>query len=170
METSANYDLSVYRFFHELTGEELAPFRAAAQVKQFSAGDVIFREGDEGDSIYLLLEGKVEINQALTLQLNRGSGDNREKSILTLSASLHPGFGELALLGTASRRTATVRAMEGSKMAVIGREDFFRICEGRPELGYKVMKNIAGLVADHLIKANQNVLKLTTAFTLVLEG
>ena len=63
-----------------------------------------------GDSLYLLLEGEVEINQALTLQLTKHDYDTREKAIINLSSDIHPVFGEMSLLGSDDKRTATVKS------------------------------------------------------------
>jgi len=162
-------NMKEYRIFKNLSNEQLDRFHKVMQIKKFSAEEVIFREGEVGDSIYLLLNGKVEINQALTLQLSKKDYDTREKSLINLSSDMHPSFGEMSLLGADDKRTATVKALTDCSMAVVMKDDFFSICESEPRLGYQVMKNIADIVTDNLVKANQNVLKLTTAFSLILE-
>ncbi len=162
-------NLGNYRVFSNLSEDHLVMFRKVAEIKEFKANSMIFDEGDVGDSLYLLLDGDVEINQALTLQLGKGDYDTREKSIIRLTSDFNSCFGEMSLLGSDDKRTAGVRAISDCKMAVIMKEDLFTICEANPELGYIVMLNVAAIVTDNLIKANQNVLKLTTAFSLILE-
>ena len=49
------------------------------------------------------------------------------------------------------------------------KDDLFAICQSDPDIGYVIMRNVASIVTDNLIKANTNVLKLTTAFSLILE-
>ncbi|MFQ6675021.1 MAG: cyclic nucleotide-binding domain-containing protein [Fidelibacterota bacterium] len=161
--------LGKYRLFEDLDEGHLEKFRKVIKVRDYPAQQVIFHEGEVGDSLYLLLEGKVEINQALTLQLSRGSYDTREKAIINLTSDMFPVFGEMSLLGNDDKRTATVKATTGCKMGVNKKDEFFAICNSDPELGFKVMRNVASIVTDNLIKANQNVLKLTTAFSLILE-
>jgi len=162
-------NMNEFRIFRNLSEEQLERFRKVIQVKKFSEDDVIFYEGEVGDSIYLLLDGQVEINQALTLQLSKGDYDTREKAIINLSSEMFPVFGEMSLLGADDKRTATVKALTNCSMAVVMKEDLFSICESDPSLGYQVMKNVADIITDNLVKANQNVLKLTTAFSLILE-
>lgn len=111
----------------------------------------------------------MEINQALTLQLSRGDYDTREKAIINLTSDMFPVFGEMSLLGDDDKRTATVKAITECKMGVIMKDDFFALCDSDSDLGFRVMRNVASIVTDNLIKANQNVLKLTTAFSLILE-
>lgn len=167
MDTLEN--LGKFRLFQELTNEHLEEFRRVIEVRDYPADQAIFYEGEVGDSIYILLEGKVEINQALTLQLSRGDYDTREKSIINLTGDLFPVFGEMSLLGNDDKRSATVKAITDCKIGVIMKDDFFALCSSDPELGFRVMRNVASIVTDNLIKANQNVLKLTTAFSLILE-
>ncbi|MDP7025631.1 MAG: cyclic nucleotide-binding domain-containing protein [Candidatus Marinimicrobia bacterium] len=162
-------NLGDFRVFSDLSEDQLNKFQKKDEIREFKAGTTIFEEGDVGDSLYLLLVGEVEINQALTMQLSKGDYDTREKSIIRLSSDISPCFGEMSLLGNDDKRTAGVRAISDCKMAVIMKDDLFSICTENPELGYIVMRNVAAIVTDNLIKANQNVLKLTTAFSLILE-
>ncbi|MDP6569004.1 MAG: cyclic nucleotide-binding domain-containing protein [Candidatus Marinimicrobia bacterium] len=162
-------NLGDFRVFSDLSEDQLNKFKKKVEIREFKAGTTIFEEGDVGDSLYLLLDGEVEINQALTMQLSKGDYDTREKSIIRLSSDISPCFGEMSLLGNDDKRTAGVRAISDCKMAVIMKDDLFSICTENPELGYIVMRNVAAIVTDNLIKANQNVLKLTTAFSLILE-
>lgn len=166
---SENRQYAEYRIFNGLGDEQIARFEGVIKKKRFPAGEIIFDEGDVGDSIYLLIDGQVEINQALTLQLGKGDYDTREKAIINLSSDIHAVFGEMSLLGSDDKRTAAVKAITDCEMGVIMKDDFFTICESDPDMGYTVMKNVASMVTDNLIKANQNVLKLTTAFSLILE-
>ncbi|MFQ6615101.1 MAG: hypothetical protein ACE5D1_09695, partial [Fidelibacterota bacterium] len=64
---------------------------------------------------------------------------------------------------------ATVRAVTDCCLAKLMKQDLFRICDANPKTGYKVMQNLCQILCGNLVKANQNVLKLTTAFSLALE-
>ena len=162
-------ELKSFRIFEGLTDEQIEKFNDVIKEETYSEENILLSEGDVGDSLYLLLDGKVEINQALTMSLNRSDHDTREKAIIHLSSDIHPSFGEISLLGNDDKRTATVKALTDCRMAVIMRDDFFSTCDSDKEVGCQVMKNIAAILSEHLIKANENVLKLTTAFSLVLE-
>ena len=158
-----------YRIFNNLNQEQIRRFENVIDHRNFASEEVIFAEGEVGDSLYLLMDGEVEINQALTLQLSKNDYDTREKSIINLSSKIHPVFGEMSLLGTDDKRTATVKAISDCKMGIIMKKDLFQICESYPEIGFTIMKNVASIVTDNLTNANKNVLKLTTAFSLILE-
>ena len=75
----------------------------------------------------------------------------------------------MSLLGSNDKRTAAVKAITDCEMGIIMKDDLFAICQSDPDIGYAIMKNVASIVTDNLIKANTNVLKLTTAFSLILE-
>lgn len=161
--------LEKYSIFAHLTEEELHLFQGSFKEITVPEGTEFIKEGDVGDSIYLLLNGTVEITQNLTLPLSKSGGDTREKAIIKLSSDLRPLFGEMSLFNENDRRTATVRAITECSLAKLMKKDLFAICDAHPDLGYKVMQNLCQILCTNLVKANQNVLKLTTAFSLALE-
>ncbi len=162
-------ELKDFSIFENLSPEELGTFSSVIKSVKVPAGGKLISEGDVGDSIYLLRSGQVEINQALTISMNKSDSDNREKAILKLSSDIRPLFGEMSLFHEGDRRTANVKALTDCTLAQIMKNDLFEICEAHPKIGYQVMKNLGGTLSGNLVKANQNVLKLTTAFSLILE-
>jgi len=153
-----------------LTNEEMSFFCARLKEKKYSAEEVVFREKEAGGDIYFLLAGTVEITQALTLSTsNTNHFDTREKSIIQLSGDDKPVFGEVSLFSYEEQRTATVTALTDCRMGLLPEKDFFEILVGNHEIGYKVMLNLTRIICNRLVTANQNVLKLTTALSLILE-
>jgi predicted acylesterase/phospholipase RssA len=98
-----------------------ADLAASAQQVTVHAGDWLFRQGDPGDSLYVVLTGRLEIviENGPELKVIRilGRGDS---------------VGELALL-TESPRSASVRARRDSELLHVTREHFARLLEERPE-------------------------------------
>ena len=164
-----NEQLNKFTNFSDLTDDELHHFGDALKEVQMEKGQQFITEGEEGDCIYLLLEGEVQINQALTLSRNKSESDNREKAILKLSSDINPLFGEMSMFNDGDRRTANVRAETTCVLVKLDKSDLYNICEKNPNIGFKVMRNLGRIISGNLIKANQNVLKLTTAFSLILE-
>lgn len=162
--------LKDYEIFSGLSEEQIDKFCKVITPLQFNKGDVIVLEGDPGDSILILLDGKVEILQALTLKTDVSQADTREKSLISLSSDIKPFFGEMSLFTEDDKRSATVKAASTCGVAKIDKDKFFRICNDYPEIGNRVMQNIARVLARRLKQANQNVLKLTTAFSLIIES
>lgn len=161
--------LKEFNIFSGLDDSEIKLFSDKVSPVKVSKGNNFIVEGDVGDSIFLLLEGEVEINQALTLSMNKSETDNREKAIIKLSSEIKPLFGEMSLFNEGDRRTASVKALSDCQLAKIIKSELFEVCDAHPATGYKVMQNLCRTLCGNLVKANQNVLKLTTAFSLILE-
>lgn len=160
---------SNYEIFDGLSEKFIEHFCGIIDVIEFEAGETIIQEGAVGNSILLLLDGNVEISQALTLKTNIAGIDTREKSLIKLSSDAHPFFGEMSLFSDDDKRTATVKAIDKCLAGRISKMDFFQICNSNPSIGNLVMQNIARVLTGRLKQSNQNVLKLTTAFSLLMQ-
>jgi CRP/FNR family cyclic AMP-dependent transcriptional regulator len=162
-------NLTKFSIFDKLSATQLGEIHSILQEKSFEAGQVITRENEVGDELFLLLKGKVEVSKSLTLMVGRGDLDTRDKSLIQLKADDYPFFGEMAILREDSKRSATVRALEHCLVGIIKRKDLVDLCEADTNLGYRVLGNIAKTLADHLEKADRDISKLTTAFSLALQ-
>ena len=136
--------------------------------RRYEKNETIFSEGDIGTSLFLLLDGEVEISQALTLNIDHSDIDNREKSLIRLNASVKTFFGEVGLIEKDGVRTATVRTTSSSLIARLSKKDFKELIEKDPVLGTILLSNIAEVLCQRLRTTNVNVLKITTAFSLAL--
>ena len=162
-------ELKQFEIFKNLSDQEVSLFKEKMKEITVPEAENFIVEGDVGDSIYLLLKGNVRINQALTLSMHKGGLDNREKAIINLSANMKPLFGEMSLFDKEDRRSASVNAITECQLSQLMKDDLFSICDENTDIGYKVMKNLAKILSRKVLETNQNVLKLTTAFSLVLE-
>ena len=75
----------------------------------------------------------------------------------------------MSLFDKEDRRSASVKAITECHLSQLMKEDLIAICNDNNEIGYKVMMNLAKILSKKVSETNQNVLKLTTAFSLVLE-
>lgn len=155
--------------FSGLSDEKLAKIRAIIKLKTFEADEVIIQDGTKGDRMYLLLDGEVEISKPLVLKTASASTNRQEKSLIRLSSKDYAFFGEMSLFDPNGIRSASVIAMRKTQLGEINRDDFLRLTESDKEIGYAVVKNIAAVLSSRLDKANQDILKLTTALSFVLE-
>jgi CRP/FNR family cyclic AMP-dependent transcriptional regulator len=98
-------DLREIGLFGGLSDDVLAMFAAALPVERFAPGHVVFREGDAAHSLFVLIEGEVEV-----LKKSRGASEHRV-------AILGPAdcFGEMSLIDV-QPRSATVRAIAPSRV------------------------------------------------------
>jgi len=108
-------------------------------------GDVLFREGDPGDSLYVISAGKVK--------LGRTSVDGREN----LVAVLGPGemFGELSLFDPGPR-TMTATAVAETQVLGLGNDSLTGLLSGRPE----VAKSLLAALAKRLRRTNAQLADL----------
>ncbi len=120
---------------------------AAARRRLFSKGQVVFHEGDPGDSLYLIQGGRMAI---------RVSTDTGLSATLRI---MGPGdaFGELALVRPGARRlrTATVVALEPASTLAVSRVDFAALCAKHPE----VERLMVSLLVERIDQLSQRLLE-----------
>ena len=158
--------LSRCALFKDVSPEAIEKLAPKFESRGAVAGEVLVQEGEVGDEMFFLVEGKVKVTRSLTLLTRRGFAD-REKSFNYLDAGTGSNFGEMALVGDMPR-TATVSAEEECRLLVLDREAFEELCAQDAELGYLVMRRICQQLCVLLQKSNDDVLKLATALSLAL--
>ncbi|HRW19076.1 MAG TPA: Crp/Fnr family transcriptional regulator [Dermatophilaceae bacterium] len=113
--------------------------------ERLERGDILFREGEAGDRLYVIGEGKVK--------LGRTSTDGREN----LVAILGPGemFGELSLFDPGPR-TMTATAVAETQLMGLGNDSLSTLLSGRPE----VAKALLAALAQRLRRTNAHLADL----------
>ncbi len=154
-------------FFQDVNEEELPKLFTILREVKFSKGETIIREGDRGETMYILKEGTVEVSKTLTLKWAGLDSREKEKILTKLSAADQAVFGEMALFEN-NVRTATITALTDCVAWEFSRSAFLKMAEENPLLGYKITKNIAKLLCWRLRKADEDMIKLTTALSLAL--
>ena len=120
--------------FAGLSDQQLAKLAAIFEEKVYRSDDVLFSQGDEGDRIYVVCDGFVEI----IVETDQAPGGR------TL-VNLGPGqvVGEMALVDQGTR-SATVRvATDATIINSTSRQKFENLCETDTAIGYRIMRNIA---------------------------
>lgn len=118
--------------FAALDDEQAAELRASMSEVTLARGDALFHEGDQGDRLYVVTEGKVK--------LHRTSPDGRENML----AVLGPGelIGELSLFDPGPR-TATASALTEVKLLGLGHGDLQPWLNARPEVATALLRAVA---------------------------
>ena len=171
MNTIDINQLTKYLLLKDISIKDVKKIQDNILLTNYKKNEIIIKENDKGKSILFLIDGGITISQALTLKTNDYDyNDNREKELIKVhSKNEFFTFGEVSLLNEDKKRTATVKA---NSECIIGRLNFdklFNICEEDNKVGYQIMKNIAEIITKQLIRSNKNVLKLSTAFSLMVE-
>jgi rhodanese-related sulfurtransferase len=104
----------------------------AVETRVVAPGTVIFRQGDPGDSFYIVNSGKIRV-----FRRDR-QGMETDLSILGPGDS----FGEMALL-TGESRSANVEALEEARLVVLSKEQFDRILKDYPDLSLAFVKQMS---------------------------
>jgi CRP/FNR family transcriptional regulator len=128
--------------FSELSPEELEKVARVAVPRSYAAGSVILREGDPGDTCYILRSG--------TARVVRQHADGRA---ITLT-NLGPGeiFGELAMFD-GEVRSATVEAVDDVRAIAILAGDLKQLLGAHPEIAVKLL----GALAERLRETNARI-------------
>ena len=131
--------------FAALDDEAAATLMQSMSQTHMERGDILFHEGDQGDRLYVIREGKIK--------LGRRSPDGREN----LVAILGPGemFGELSLFDPGPR-TMTATAVAETQLLGLGNEDLAGLLAGRPA----VSKVLLAALAQRLRRTNENLADL----------
>src|SRR6266545_6197244 len=121
--TDTQATLAANPMFAGLDQAERAAFELGSGSVRLAAGEILFRQGDPGDALYLIVSGRLGVRVA------------NADGIETIVDDLRPpaSVGELALL-TEQVRGATVFALEDAELARVTREDVRRLAQRRPQL------------------------------------
>ncbi len=109
--------------FRKLDDDELDTLSAASSLQEYAAGDTVVREGQPGDSMYLIRSGSVRVIRA--------RGQRAERTLAELGTGAY--FGEMSLL-TGEPRTATVVAKTDAVALMIPKAAISALFEARPTL------------------------------------
>lgn len=153
--------------FNTLEEDELTAIFNITRETRFQEGDVIMQEGDEGDTMYLVVEGEVGVSKSLTMKFGDNDYRKTEKVLTRFGAEDHLVFGEMALIGKDSR-SATISARTDCLFLEIKRDDFLKLLEEKPKLGIKVLIKLSELLVSRLRQSSQDVIRLTTALSIAL--
>lgn len=156
--------------FRNLSTPQIRTVLGICRKVNFSENEIIMKEGDIGDSLYIILKGTVEVIKSLVIS-DVSEDDYREavknKVFTKIDERSHAIFGEIALLEEC-KRTATVRAVTNCIFYEIKKDDFLRLLETDSVSGCNILMNLARIVSARLRKADEDTIKLTTVLSIVL--
>jgi CRP-like cAMP-binding protein len=132
--------------FKDLDEGELARIGEVCRTQEFVSGEYIFREGESGNRLYLIIEGDVRISRNIP-----GSGEEA-------LAILKPGalFGEMAVFDRSERSTDAI-SNGGTRCLTIARPDFELLLDFNRELAYKVLWSCVRLLSTRLRSTNDSL-------------
>ena len=125
--------------FDQLTPEELDALSNMVFCQRIPAGTVLTKEGTRGDSLFYIVNGRIEIKKE--------SVDGRQ----TVLARFNKGasVGEMSLIEE-SPRSATAVALDDVEILILTRQSFDTLLERNPQVAIKILKNIAKSLSTRL--------------------
>ena len=130
-DASALRDVALFKLLDDEDRQALAQ---VIDMHPLEEGQILFRAGDPGDSLYVVKSGRIELFIK----------DTTGQKIVLSTAESGDLFGELALLDTGPR-TATALALETSELLELDRGDLFLIFQRQPEAALSMLAAVASM-------------------------
>lgn len=138
--------LGKVELFRGIGKEGLERIAAICNEESFRLGDVVFREGEIGDKLYFILEGKVRISREVS-----GMG---EEALAVLGAGA--AFGEMSLIDDFPR-SADARVHEHCRLLVLTKEALEDLLFLDKDLAYEILWNFVRILSARLRETNDKM-------------
>jgi len=125
------------QLFSSLTEQELQQIADKIRIEEFGKNEIVLREEDTNEFMYIILDGQVKVVQA--------TEDGKE--ILLAIHKTHDFFGEVSLLDGMTA-PATVQASEDSFIAFISKKDFYALLSAQSKVLEKLLEILCARLRD----------------------
>lgn len=151
--TTVNF-LKQSDIFFQFTPTQLELVGNLCQEATYQQGDLIFKENSGSKELYVIVQGEVDIFVDPSLV---GSVDttSENKTIATLRRG--QSFGEVALVDEGLRSASACASQNDTRLLIIPRDKLIMLCDTYPQLGYRLMHNLA---ADLAMKIRNTDLRI----------
>ena len=142
--------------FQNLTRKELRFVKDTVHVRSFKPGEPVFRQGEVGVGMYIILKGSLEIYVDSTPEdLGPAAGSQ-------MVTRLRAGdfLGELSLVENNSRRTATAITNEETVLIGFFKPDLLEILDRQPATGVKILMRLSEVLGRRLKETTVRVTEL----------
>ena len=134
--------------FELISPTQIEIFADLCETPFFSAGNYIFRQGDTGDSLFIVVKGRVAIEREI-----RDANDSISLTVI----KPHQYFGEMSLFYHIPRMV-TATAMEDTVLIQIMRDIFISFCRQYPDL----LISLNQIMSQRLVEAYDKISELTS--------
>jgi CRP/FNR family transcriptional regulator, cyclic AMP receptor protein len=127
-------------FFEKLNNRELATVAKYVNYFEISKGEILFKEGDPGDSVCFVVKGRLDVYK---------KASTPGKQVKIASVTKKRSIGEMAVIDEYTR-SATVRACSDACIVSLTKSGFDALLQENPKIGAAILKKIATLVSMNL--------------------
>jgi len=131
--------------FYDLTEPQLKMVANVCSEITLKKEEVIFEENSAGDELYVIADGSVAIMLDPDLIQSIAGQSSQSLSIATLRRG--QTFGEVALVDKGLRSASARCASKEARLLVIPSDKLLELCDSYPDMGYRLMRNIAADLA-----------------------
>jgi CRP/FNR family transcriptional regulator, cyclic AMP receptor protein len=126
--------------FYELTSSQIDLIASICEERRYQQGELIFLEQTAGKELYVIANGEVdiEINPAVV-----GQKAIDGKPLIVSRLLRWQSFGEVALVDEGVRSASARACQHDTRVVVVPRDKLMLLCETYPQLGYRLMRNLA---------------------------
>lgn len=129
------------QMFRYLSYKELVRIGGIAEMIELTTDQVVFTEGQPGDSMYVVVSGAVRLAK-------------KDKVVAELGKGQH--FGEMSLIDR-STRSLTATATEPTRLVVISRKDFYELIKREPASAVKMLWSFVQVLGTRLRKTTNDL-------------
>ena len=140
--------------FYQFTPTQLELVANLCQEATYQKDDLIFKENSGSKELYVIIQGEVDIIVDPSLVSTTEDGIEN-KTIATMRRG--QSFGEVALVDEGLRSASACAAQKDTRLLIIPRDKLIMLCDTYPQLGYRLMYNLA---ADLAMKIRNTDLRI----------
>jgi CRP/FNR family transcriptional regulator, cyclic AMP receptor protein len=137
-------------WFRELKAEHIRKIASISTIRRVKAGEIIFKEGDTHESVYIVLEGRIVLEMFVP---HRGK-------VRFYTAEQWELFGWSSVTPNVHLRTAGATAVLDGAILRIDAEKLSQACDEDHTLGYLMMRRLARVVAGRLLVTRLQLLDM----------
>jgi CRP-like cAMP-binding protein len=130
--------------FQKMNAEEIKAVAKHMSVVDLKAGEILFREGDEGRFMCFIVNGELDV-------IKQPGASRKEVLINTLGRG--KSIGEMSVIESLPR-SATAKARVETRLFILSRPAFELVLSRHSNIGIKLLKGIATLLSDNLRKTS----------------
>jgi CRP-like cAMP-binding protein len=137
-----------FKLFSGMTPGDIEKILSIGRKETYENEEIIFEDSSRDTDLFLILDGSVSV------EIDSASAEGgRKKRIQLTTLRFGDVFGEIAFLAT-RRRSASVRSVGKVSILRINGPNLYEFFDQEKNMGYLMMKNLAGILAQRLIETN----------------